>query len=109
MELKNHYRDILMDLYITQYGWSHSEEYRQWANGAARVDAWLIHQGPLLPRSRPCGPTVVPQHSTAPATRLRSRSDGMSSSIGDPSVLNVSRRVVKSQTLAVWMAERAVG
>lgn len=66
MELEIHSSDTLMDLYITQYGWSHSEEYRQRANSSARVDAWLIHQAPLLPRSKPCGPTVLCSNTALP-------------------------------------------
>lgn len=63
MELEIHSSDTLMDLYITQYGWSHSEEYRQWANSSARMDGWLIHQAPQLPRSSPCAPTQhCPSH-----------------------------------------------
>lgn len=61
-------------------------------SGQTAVHMWLAGSSIRIHRYPDLGPTVVPQHNTDPATRLRSGSNSMPSSIGDPSVSDVSRR-----------------
>lgn len=108
VEPEIHFSDTLMDPYITRYKWGHSAEYRQWVNGSACVDSWLVHQIHRYSDPGPLGGPVMLQKNV-PATGLESSANTLTPSVCDPSVLNVSRRGRDSSALTVSMARRGAG
>lgn len=78
-------------------------------SGQTAVHVWLAGSSIRLHCYLDLGPTVVPQHNTDPATRLRSRSDSVPSSVSDLSVSDVSRRDGESRHLQSGWQRRVLG